>query len=120
MMNMSIHFVLHLFIGSSITQRIFTVVSRVLYQKFGALVFLSVLAQLSLSLFNVYLESLLLVMIKLAGKMYCLSCLSSEKSWYSVVIADIGHGLGNFIGTGIIYLKGTSLLKIAHSMYPDT
>ena len=37
MMNTSIPFALHLFVGSSITQSIFTVVPRVLYQRFGVL-----------------------------------------------------------------------------------
>ncbi len=43
--------------------------------------------------------------------MYCLSCLLNEKFWYSVVIADIGRRLGNFIGTGYYLFKGYEFIK---------
>ena len=89
----SIHFALHLFVGSSITQSVFTVVLKVLYQRSDVLPFSKVLARLHLSPFNVYLESLLPVMIKLGKKMYCLSCLLREKIWHSVVMANVGRAI---------------------------
>ena len=94
MMNKSIHFALHLFVGSSITQSVITVVLKVLYQRSGVLPFSKVLARLHLSPFIVYLESLLPVMIKLGKKMYCLSCLLRKKFWYSIVMANVGGAIG--------------------------